>query len=167
MNPHLETSELSEWALGFSTQQVSRHVQSCATCRTEANALREAIGGFRESVHAEAERDANFWSRQRAGIRERVNARRPVSLLRSVSLAATALVLGAVLLLTPSPQISPSTNNDAADDALLQQVDSDVRQGFPTALGPAVLISQERNSALLANTEGNSSFSNPNQNKEQ
>ena len=166
MNAHLEKSEWSEWALGLSTQQVSRHVQSCATCRTEANALRETIGRFRESVHAEAERDAIFWSRQRAGIRERVHARRPVSLLRSVSLAATVLVLGAVLLLTPSPEISPS-NNDAADDALLQQVDSDVQQGFPTALGPAVLISQERNSALLANTEGNSSYPYTNQNKEQ
>ena len=167
MNAHVQKSELSEWTLGISTPEVSRHVRACATCRSEANALQDAIGRFRESMHAEAERDAIFWSRQRARIRERVAARRPTSLVRSVSLAATMLVLGAVLLLTPSPQVSQSANNDAADDALLQQVDRAVRQGVPTALGPAVLISQERNSALSANANGNFSDTSTNPDKEQ
>jgi hypothetical protein len=77
------------------------------------------------------------------------------------------MALLAVLLLVRSPQLPQQASNDAADDALLQQVESSVQQGIPTALGPAALISRERNSALLANTEGNSKHASTNQDKEQ
>jgi hypothetical protein len=166
MNAHVERSELSEWILGIGSDQVARHLQTCGACRAEANALQNTIGSFKECVHLEADRDALFWSRQRALIRARVTARRPAFLLRRTSVAAMVLLLGAVLLLTQAPQVSQSANNDVADDALLQQVDNDVRQDFPTALGPAVLISQERNSALLTNAQGNFNYQSTNQDKE-
>jgi hypothetical protein len=47
-------------------------------------------------------------------------------------------------------------NNDAADDVLLQQVQSDIERDYPAALAPAVLIDEERNSALSASAKRNS-----------
>jgi anti-sigma factor RsiW len=165
MNAHCTERELLEWTMGTSTREVAQHLESCPACRTEADILPAAIGRFRESVRAEAQRSPIFWSRQRAGIRERISLRRPAFLLRWGLLAAMALL--AVLLLVRSPQLPQQASNDAADDALLQQVESSVQQGVPTALGPAALISQERNSALFANTEGNSKHASTNQDKEQ
>ena len=47
-------------------------------------------------------------------------------------------------------------NNDAADDVLLQQVQSDIGRDYPAALAPAVLIDEERNSALSAGAKQSS-----------
>ena len=59
------------------------------------------------------------------------------------------LVVSAAFLLT-RPQPVQRANNDAADDVLLQQVQSDLGRDYPAALTPAVLIDEERNSALSA-----------------
>ena len=162
MNAHCTEHELSEWLLGSAAGEVARHLENCSMCRAEAGDLKEAIGRFRMSVHAEAERGPIFWTRQRAKIRERIALRHPASVLRWALFAVIALV--AVLLLSRSPQLPQLANNDAADDALLQQVESSVRQGVPTALGPAALISQERNSVLIASTEGDSKHAGTNHN---
>ena len=165
MNAHCTEHEISEWVLGTAAAPVVRHLEHCDQCRCEAGVLTGAIGRFRESVRAEAERGPIFWTRQRALIRERIALHRPAAGLRWALFAAIALL--AVLLLSHSPQLPQLANNDAADDALLQQVESSVRQGIPTALGPAALLSQERNSALLASTEGNSKNAGTNHDKEQ
>jgi hypothetical protein len=59
------------------------------------------------------------------------------------------LVVSAAFLLT-RPQPVQRANDDAADDVLLQQVQSDIERDYPAALAPAVLIDEERNSALSA-----------------
>jgi hypothetical protein len=165
MNTHCTEHEISEWVLGSAAAPVARHLEHCDQCRSEAGVLAGAIGRFRESVRAEAERGPIFWTRQRALIRERIALHRPAAGLRWALFAAIALL--AVLLLSHSPQLPQLANNDAADDALLQQVESSVRQGIPTALGPAALISQERNSALLASTGSDSKNAVTNHDKEQ
>ena len=70
-------------------------------------------------------------------------------------MAAMVLVVSAAFLLT-RPQPVQHANNDAADDVLLQQVQSDLGRDYPAALAPAVLIDEERNSALSASAERSS-----------
>jgi hypothetical protein len=71
-------------------------------------------------------------------------------------MAAMVLVVSAALLLTRAPQPVQQANNDAADDVLLQQVQSDIERNYPAALAPAVLINEERNSALSASAKRSS-----------
>ena len=89
-------------------------------------------------------------------IRQRLARHHFAPYVRWVATAAMVLVVSAALLLTRAPQPAQQANNDAADDVLLQQVQSDLGRDYPAALAPAVLIDVERNSALSASAKQNS-----------
>ena len=128
----------------------------CDACRAEAEGVRTAISDCRELAQQAAEHDEIFWARQRLAIRQRLARHRFVPHLRWVATAAMVLVVSAALLLTRAPQPVQQANNDAADDVLLQQVQSDLGRDYPAALAPAVLIDEERNSALSASAKQSS-----------
>lgn len=141
---HADEDQIAAWMLGVGSEEVSRHLETCGTCRAEADELRTGIGQFAASVHRLADRDSLFWSQQRFAIGSHLPANRPIRLLRWAWTAVVALVLAAMLLVTRAPRPQQQANGDVADDVLLQQVQSDIEQDFATALAPAVLISQER-----------------------
>ena len=149
MNPHLSEQELAEWLTGRS-EQAESHFGHCPVCRAEAETLRAGIQLGRKQIQAAAQRDEAFWTRQRWQIREGMTRRRSALLLRRMALLATAVVLCAWLLLNRSPQPAAPAGNDEADSILLQQVQSEVAQDYPSALAPAVLLSQERAAAQPA-----------------
>ena len=124
-------------------------------CRAEAEGVRTAISDCRELVQQAAERDEIFWARQRLAIRQRLARHHFVPHVRWVATAAMVLVVSAAFLLT-RPQPVQRANNDATDDVLLQQVQSDLGRDYPAALAPAVLIDEERNSALSASAKRSS-----------
>jgi hypothetical protein len=160
MNAHLHDRAIADLILGTGNHEMARHLDTCAVCRDNANDLRNAIACCRESIHAEAECDEIFWTKQRLAIRQRIVA--PVSMRSFPRIAIVALVMVLVLfaafLLVRRPQstrlaikeVPRQMTNDAADDALLQQVQADVDRAFPIALEPAGLISQERGLAVSA-----------------
>jgi len=149
MKPHLSEQEMAEWLLGSSTE-AERHFRDCPDCYAEAEALRARIRLGRQWVNTKADRTEVFWARQRRLIQERIAHRQSVCFLRRAVLAAAAVLLCAALLLTRSPQPPVLAGDDAADNALLQQVESDVARDYPSALAPAVLLRQERSAALAA-----------------
>ena len=155
MNAHLNEQQFGELILGTGNGEIAGHIETCDACRAEAEGVRIAISAGGELVRQAAERDEIFWARQRLAIRQRVARHHFVPYVRWVAMAAMVLVVSAAFLLT-RPQPVQRANNDAADDVLLQQVQSDLGRDYPAALAPAVLIDEERNSALSASAERSS-----------
>ncbi len=149
MNAHLNEQQFGELILGTGNSEVAAHIEACDVCRAEAEGVRTAISAHRELVWEGAERNEIFWVRQRLAIRQRLARHHFVPYVRWVAMAAMVLVVSAAFLLT-RPQPVQRANNDATDDVLLQQVQSDIERDYPAALAPAVLIDEERNSALSA-----------------
>ena len=111
--------------------------------------MRSSILAFRQSVDAAADRNELFWARQRYVIHDRISQSRRVPFLRWATAAAAALIVFAMLLLTQTPKPQRAALEDsAADDVLLQQVESDIERDAPLALQPANLIAQAQTEAL-------------------
>ena len=155
MNAHLNEQQFGELILGTGNEEIARHIEACDLCRVEADSVRTAISAHRELANNTTARDEIFWARQRRAIRQRLARPRFVPHVRWVAAAAMVLVVSAAFLLT-RPQPVQRANDDAADDVLLQQVQSDIERNYPAALAPAVLIDEERNSALSAGAEQSS-----------
>ena len=155
MNAHLNEQQFGELVLGTGNAEIAGHIEACDVCRAEAEGVRTAISDCRELAQQAAEHDEIFWARQRLAIRQRLARHRFVPHVRWVATAAMVLVVSAAFLLT-RPQPVQRANNDAADDVLLQQVQSDLGRDYPAALAPAVLIDEERNSALSASAKRSS-----------
>jgi hypothetical protein len=149
MNAHLNEQQFGELILGTGHEEIARHIEACDLCRAEADSVRTAISACRQLANNTAARDEIFWARQRLAVRQRLARPRFVPHVRWVATAAMVLVVSAAFLLT-RPQPVQRANDDAADDVLLQQVQSDIERDYPAALAPAVLIDEERNSALSA-----------------
>jgi hypothetical protein len=147
MNAHLNEQQFGELILGTGNGEVVRHIETCDVCRAEAESVSTAISECRELARESAERDEIFWDRQRLAVRQRLARHRFVPHVRWVAMAAMVLVVSAAFLLTRSQPVQ-RVNNDASDEVLLQQVQSDLGRDYPAALAPAVLIDEERNSAL-------------------
>jgi hypothetical protein len=155
MNAHLNEKQFGELMLGIGNAEIAGHVEACDVCRVEAEGVLAAISGCRELAEQAAERDEIFWARQRLAIRQRLARHRFVPHVRWVAMAAMVLVVAAAFLLT-RPQPAQRANHDAADEVLLQQVQSDLGRDYPSALAPAVLIDEERNSVLSASAKQSS-----------
>lgn len=147
MNAHLSEDQVTEFMLGTSDEVARRHLETCGACCLEVEELRRAVCDFRDSVHAAAERDQNFWSRQQIELRSQISAS-DWSFLHWVWVAAMVMVLIAAIFLARPRNLAPLSATEDADKALLQQVQGDLGRDVPQALAPAVLIAEERNGIL-------------------
>ena len=148
MSKHLGEDQIAEWMLGASDEFVSRHLAACHACSAAVEELRSAISGFRDSIHATAQRDHSFWRNQQLAIAQRASARGWYS-LGWAWVAAMAMVLIAALFLTRTPNPPQNAATEDADNVLLQEVQGDLAREVPKALAPAVLIAEERNEILM------------------
>jgi hypothetical protein len=156
MSAHLNEQQFGDLILGTSNTATARHIEVCDVCRAEAETVRIAISRYRESVRQSAERDEIFWVRQRLAIKRRRARHHFAPYIRWFAMAAMVLVVSAAFLVTRTPRPARLANTDEADNVLLQGVQSDVERDYPAALAPAVLIDEERNSALSASAEPSS-----------
>jgi len=147
VSKHLSEDQITEWMLGASDDFVSRHLAACYACSSTAEELRSAITGFRDSIHATAQRDLSFWRNQQLTIAQRASARGWYA-LHWAWVAAMVMVLIAALFLTRTPNPPQNSATEDADNALLQEVQGDLAREVPRALAPAVLIAEERNAIL-------------------
>jgi hypothetical protein len=156
MSAHLNGQQFGDLILGTSTAMTAEHIEACGVCRVEAENVRIAISGCRESVQQSAERDEIFWMRQRLAIKQRGTQHHLAPYIRWAATTAMVLVVSAVFLVTRTPQPALLANTDAADEILLQEVQGDIDRDYPDALAPAVLIDEDRNAALSASAEPSS-----------
>jgi len=150
MSAHLNEQQFGELILGAGNAAIAEHIEACDVCRAEAEDIRIAVSGCRESVRQSAERDEIFWLRQRLAIKQRRARHHFAPYVRWVATAAMVLVVSAVFLVTRTPPPVQLANTDAADEILLQEVQGDIDRDYPAALAPVVLIDEDRNAALSA-----------------
>lgn len=148
MNNHLSRDQVTEWVSGTNEESVRFHLDACAVCRLEVERLQTTLSGFRDSVHALAQRDDSFWRRQQLAIRKRLSEKSWFPPASWVWAAAMIVVLVAGFLLMRTERIPRYGTTDAADEILLQEVQGDMAREYPEALAPAVLIAEERNEIL-------------------
>jgi hypothetical protein len=147
VNDHLSEDQITQWVLGTRDEYVLRHLESCEVCSREVEGLGNATTSFRDSIRAAAQRDRSFWQSQQLAIRERLSARDWYP-LHWAWVAAMIMVLIAAIFLTHPPKAPQNSASEDADNALLQEVQSDLGRDVPQALAPAVLIAEERDGIL-------------------
>jgi hypothetical protein len=148
MSDHLSQEQITGWMLGMHDGVASQHLETCVGCRAEVDDLKDAVSRFRESIHAAARREEPFLRRQRIAIGDRLAVSRPIRFLRWIPVTVVAAIVFALLVLTRAPRAPQHPAKDDGDEALLLEVQQDVRREFPLALAPAVLIAEERNEIL-------------------
>jgi hypothetical protein len=150
MSSHLSAYQINEWIVGTDEAGAGRHLETCDACRAEAEELVRTLSCFRDSIQAAAQRDDGFWREQRLTINERLSTRRWLPATPWIWATTVLVVLALSILLTRPPQVPQYPVPEEADEALLQEIRSDIGRGFPEALAPAMLIAEERNKILTS-----------------
>jgi hypothetical protein len=107
-------------------------------------AFRAALDDFRRETLAAAQRPDGFWNTQHAAIMERTRSRQPVWRIGLSWALATALVLfgfGLFLFRVPAQPIPDYAGG--YDQDLLIDVEQALHREIPSALEPALLLSEE------------------------
>jgi len=126
------------------------HFETCAECRAEAQSLKRALDGARESLDAAAERSEVFWIRQRAEISARIRQQRDVRHRLVLATAVASLTLAASLLMRQAPPQTASPQ--VSDQELMTQIESSVMREVPNALAPSAMLAQEMAQAAQKNS---------------
>ena len=152
---HLSEDQFAEWASGERRDETAQHLRECSLCMDEVRALNSALDGFKAEVNTRADARRPFSGVQIRALAEGkpVPARSLWKMLPVPALVAVAVL--AVMLSRPDVK-APPPNTDAADDALLLAVNSDLYRAAPEALRPAASLNKERNK-LLTSTQDQSS----------
>lgn len=140
---HLDETSWAELSSGSAEAGTKRHLAECGPCRDEVARWQNEMQQAAVRMRAQAERDEMFWARQRATIRARAARSLRTMWLRYASTALAALLLVAVLLFSQTPKPKPATGDAVSDEALLEQVESDLNRDAPQALLAAALTSEQ------------------------
>jgi hypothetical protein len=135
MTAHLENAALAAWLGRDDDPATLEHLGWCTPCRKEATRMRRALATFRETIYAAGGAREFVWT---PPVGARAQAGWHFAVLRWAPRAALAACLLAAVLLMHSPRPAPPPEpSDAADDALLMDIQNDLSCQTPAALAPA------------------------------
>jgi hypothetical protein len=151
MNRHLTEDEVTALVSGVCGEEQLRHHAGCAACRNRTAVLEEALSRFRQS--------ARDWA-----VNERVPVMGPASAGRSRAAASFSgarwlFAACALALIAAVPayngyvhqRTAHQAERDAADAALLRQVDAEVSRAVPQPMEPLLpLVSWNSGAAPAA-----------------
>ncbi len=145
MNKHLNDDELANCLAFGPLNGMAEHLATCAQCRAELAQLRTTFAGFGDAARQAAVRDDWFWSRQRTVIAQRLRAGAPALRFRwaLAGVVAMAALAASMLLQAPAPPTLAHPADEAADEALLQEIQTDVARQVPQALDAVQPIAQQ------------------------
>jgi len=130
---HLTDEELTHLLTGDADDGATAHAAACASCARELEALRSAIGQWRQALDREA--------------RTRSTAPLPARRRLAWPLLAAASVVAALLAgpVGPHRGTGPASPSPVAesDQALLASVESALDREVPEALAPATLLVED------------------------
>jgi hypothetical protein len=156
VNQHLSDEQMTACLAGEGSTGFSAHLADCAQCRAEAQALSGAIAGFRSALDMAAPRVMSW---DPVALAQESPMRPRLQWASALAAVAVLLVLASVLF-TRAPRPETSKSREAADEALLLQVQTDVGRYIPRALVPAQSIADERTTILVARSKQSSQSSN-------
>jgi hypothetical protein len=139
MKQHLSEEEIAGWALGERTPALLLHLSECAECRKQTETFSDALLNFRRSAHDWAE-----------GRQPPVRLPEPARWWRVPM--RWALVAAALIPLASAPvydryrqhravrELAYRQAQEAADSALLRQVDNGISRAVPGPMEPLVAL---------------------------
>jgi hypothetical protein len=140
MTQHLSREQISDLLVSRDGGKYSEHLDTCEMCGAEAAKLRGAISSFAAA--------AREWSRKQDLAEAPLMLRKISNSRKRMTRLAWAMAIAAVLLLIFSSSIyvrHESQRDEAAtlesDDALMQQIDTEVSRRAPAAMDPLVRAS--------------------------
>jgi hypothetical protein len=146
MNRHLNEEEVLSWVSGERCKSSAEHVTSCAECRNEVERLGAVLGGFRVSTHDWAEQtrqkvvpltEASWMAAARLFGRR--------NLQWGAALALLVVCFGVVMTLHHGDKPRGAITTGAADDAVLERVNTAMSREVPSAMEPlSQLVPTER-----------------------
>jgi len=164
-NRHLTGKEISQWLVEGPPSSASRHVQTCFACQAKLIEAQAPLSAFRSAVvewsEAQSARPVNL----------QLSAARSESPWRQrLWLPAASFALAALLLFgyakvprllhgNPSgqPPVATASPTADADEALLDQVDTEVSEAVPDAMAPLTDLvswdSREGSATQITNKE--------------
>ncbi len=118
--------QVNRWLAGERTPDLKTHVEACEECATQIAKMEAPLAAFRDALHRYSEREirpAVVLQPSRAGM----------GWLR-IAVAAAAMIVIAVVGIHRHNQEAAAI--ERADDALLEQVATDVSRSVPATLEP-------------------------------
>lgn len=153
---HLTDEQFAAWTSGERNDEAAAlHLGECAACAEEARGLTAAVAAFSSEIQDRAAARVPFTGghiRARAEMQARPT--RAWWRLLPVPALAAAIVIAMVMMRAPEPK-PPAVSQDAADEALLMQINRDVYRAAPAALTPVAAINKERNQLLTKSQKQN------------
>jgi hypothetical protein len=138
MMGHLQENQFAGWVMGENDESALSHLEGCGDCRREAMDFRDQLAAFRQAIFAAGEERHIRWTMPVTESEKRSPAL--VQIIRWAPRAAfAALVLGLALTVGTHRRASVEQPEamDAADNALLVDIESDLSRSAPAALAPA------------------------------
>lgn len=130
--------QVNDWLSGNRTPAVEAHLESCPQCAAELAAIEAPLSAFRDSMHR--------WSARQMAPVTVVAPRGLFAGWLRIAVAASALaVIAAVGIHRHNEQAAALQRED---EALLQQVETDVSRSVPATLEPLARLMSN------SNTEG-------------
>ena len=138
MREHLSEEQLNHWILGQAGSDATEHLEACATCRREAEELKQALDGFHDSIHGMAEGYRLRWPPVQP---ERSAWTRLVTERWGYAVALAAILVVSVFLLRFDHRRRPHpVAGTIGESEILMQIQADVSEDVPSALEPGELL---------------------------
>jgi hypothetical protein len=118
--------QVNQWLAGDRSPDLKTHVESCRQCAAGIAKLEAPLGAFRDAVHR--------WSDRQMAPVTIVEPRRASAGWLRIAVAATAL--GVIAIVGVERHNQEAAAMARADDALLEQVATDVSRSVPATLEP-------------------------------
>jgi anti-sigma factor RsiW len=132
MNQHLLPEDISRWLAGDRTSELEQHVGECEACAARLDRMENSLAEFRGSVQ-------EWTARQTTPAPQMVWQRNYRHTAQRWLLAAASLVIlvSASAYVQHARKISRAAEI-AREDALLEQVDSEISRAVPQTMEPLV-----------------------------
>jgi hypothetical protein len=112
------------------SEEVGKHLESCASCAAEADSLRRVGEILRRWSASRAEEESarldTLWTRVRAEIEDKKEGIRPVSWIRKWYWIPASAVLAVLALLFYPSRVNRAPFNPNSFDVAVEELDSDV-----------------------------------------
>ena len=127
MNQHLSSKQIVEWMIEDHTVEAERHVEECAECAAQVNALKESLGMFRGAVRETA---GNMAERQKVF---EIPKRRMAVLWLTAAAALVTVIALPIYKVQENRQKAEMVRQDAE---LMEQVNADLSEGVAAPMKP-------------------------------